>query len=181
MESSNQLGFTVVRMSVRRILLRVTLALGAAILFGLLIYLAFVVFVWPQSFNGARVNGFNTGGPAEEAGIVPDDVITHVNGIQLSSLTQFGQLITDSSGEKMNWLVERHGVTMRFEVLPDTEDVSSQGRVGVYLSDRYKGRKEMILDLLPVAYVGAGFLIFGLIIGLQVRRSQRRNSTNLSS
>ena len=174
MESSIQTSPETARTSGRTGLMRAMLALGAVILLGFLVYSAFLMLTRPPSFNGARVNGLNVGSPAWEAGIIPDDVITHVNGTELNSLTHLGQIITDSLGQKMIWIVERRGTTMTIEILPDTDNASDQRTVGVYLSDRYKGRKDLVLDVLPVAYIGTGFLALGLIIGLRLKRTKRR-------
>ena len=176
MENSIQTSARALRPSGRTGPMRATLALGAAILLGFVAYSAIIVITQPASFNGARVNGLNIDSRAWDAGVIPDDVITHINGTELGSLAHLRQMFTDSSDRKMTWTVERHGGTITIDVLPDTENASNQTTVGVFLSGTYKGRKDLILDALPAVYVGAGFLVLGALIGLRLKRTNRRNN-----
>ena len=177
MESSIQTKTAIVRTPGRKWTARAMLAIGGAIMLGFLVYSAFVTLTNATSFFGAHVGAYVIGGPAGNAGIKTDDLITHVNGIKLKSLEQVGQIFANSRGQAMSWTLRRYGESRNIDVLATTNLASHDGQdvvAGVYLSGLYKGRKDLILDVLPVAYVGAGFLALGLVIGLGLKRTKQR-------
>jgi len=67
--------------------------------------------------NGARVGSVRPGSPADEAGIAPDDVVTHVAGEPLAglSLEQIERMVRGDEGSVASLTVARLGVARELE------------------------------------------------------------------
>jgi regulator of sigma E protease len=69
------------------------------------------------------------GGPADEAGILPGDVIVSINGKDIYDSEELIAYVSENSETNLAYLIERDGQRVFYEIVPD------EGRIGVYLSE----------------------------------------------
>ena len=88
----------------------------------------------------ARIGALAAGGAAEEAGLMPDDLVLQVDGTAIVDAAQLREIIRNAVGPKdvlvtQNWRIERSGATVSLPVTPRLEFVqgSSVARVGAYI------------------------------------------------
>jgi putative serine protease PepD len=96
---------------------------------------AFVgVFLNPNSSGGALVspqNGVQANTPASQAGLEPGDLITSVNGQQISSTQQFIETVDNySPGQTITLTVKRRGQTLHLKIKLGTRPSSAPGTGG---------------------------------------------------
>lgn len=65
-----------------------------------------------------RVDQVDPGTPADQAGIMPGDVITAVNGHPIQQLGELRSAVNASQGEAIEVAVDRHGQTQTFSLRP---------------------------------------------------------------
>jgi regulator of sigma E protease len=72
------------------------------------------------------------GGPAERAGLMAGDRVTHAGGAEVRNWEGLVQTIRANPGKVLQFTVEREGTRLRVDVLPDavTENSSRIGRIG---------------------------------------------------
>ena len=72
------------------------------------------------------------GGPAERAGLMAGDRVTHAGGAEVRNWEGLVQTIRANPGKVLQFTVEREGARLRVDVLPDavTENSSRIGRIG---------------------------------------------------
>jgi regulator of sigma E protease len=72
------------------------------------------------------------GGPAERAGLMAGDRVTHAGGAEVRNWEGLVQTIRANPGKVLQFTVEREGARLRVDVLPDavTENGSRIGRIG---------------------------------------------------
>ena len=72
------------------------------------------------------------GGPAERAGLMAGDRVTHAGGAEVRNWEGLVQAIRANPGKVLQFTVEREGARLRVDVLPDavTENGSRIGRIG---------------------------------------------------
>ena len=72
------------------------------------------------------------GGPAERAGLMAGDRVTHAGGAEVRNWEGLVQAIRANPGKVLQFTVEREGARLRVDVLPDavTENSSRVGRIG---------------------------------------------------
>lgn len=78
--------------------------------------------------KGAAVVSVVKDGPAEEAGLQENDIITTVNGVQISDRTELGNIVRESSvGDTLELTVYRQGTTLTISVTVGEQVQSATG------------------------------------------------------
>ncbi len=99
--------------------------------------LAFFIFLAIGLFQGIPTNepiiSEVQSGPAQEAGMQSGDYVKEVNGIPVSSWSEFAQAIQESPGKPLTFTVDRHDELVTLEVTPATMEEAGQkfGQIGV--------------------------------------------------
>lgn len=93
-----------------------------------------------SSISGAQVQSVTEGSPAEDAGLSAGDIITMVDGSEISGSSELSSIISSSeAGDQLTLTVYRNGETMELTVtvgtqtasaLPDTETDTSEESTG---------------------------------------------------
>ena len=65
-----------------------------------------------------QVGGIVKGSAAEQAGMLPGDMITHIDGIAIERWLQVPEIVGASGGRQLAVQAERNGATMRFDIVP---------------------------------------------------------------
>lgn len=176
MEDSVRMRSGILHSAGRVGLVRATLATGAALLLGFIAYSTFIVFVpHSPSYDGVLVSQVESGSPASIAGVRPGDVITRVDDVKVNR-HQLSEAVLSSLGRTMTWNVNRDGSTVALYVQPLAQPGPNQPAVGIDVRNVFKGRKATVLAILPVAFVGAGLVIAGSLIGLRRKQTGRRRT-----
>jgi regulator of sigma E protease len=69
------------------------------------------------------------GGPADEAGILPGDIVVSINGKDIYDSQELISFVDENSGTDLAYLIDRDGQRIFYEISPDN------GKIGVYLSE----------------------------------------------
>ena len=95
---------------------------------------------------------------AAQAGIEPDDLVTHANGIAIGDWMQLATKIRESPGNPMALVIVRHGVPHELTLVPkaETEGGKTVGRIGIGVRDDPAARAALFVEvrLAPVDAVG---------------------------
>ena len=77
--------------------------------------------------------------PAQEADIMPGDVIVRANGIEIKNADHLSQIINDMKDERMDVMIERNGETLtrRVQAVRDYQD--GKYRLGIWVRDSTAG------------------------------------------
>ncbi len=72
------------------------------------------------------------GAPAEKAGLLPDDQIQTINGVEVGAdFDMMLALIGESANKPMAWVIVRDGKPMEISITPELDPASNTGKVGV--------------------------------------------------
>ena len=112
----------------------VLLAGSAINLLAAVVMLAFAYFQIGRNLDHVMVSHVVEGSPADLAGIMPDDYIVGINGIETREIEELQQLIADNKGNPIEVLLERDGEEFTVGLVPRTEyDVNTEGPTGIGL------------------------------------------------
>ena len=72
-------------------------------------------------------------GPAMEAGMQAGDLVTEINGVQITKWQELSATIQENPGKPLEFVVERDGAPVQLTLTPDTitEEGQTFGRIGV--------------------------------------------------
>lgn len=72
-------------------------------------------------------------GPAMEAGMQAGDLVTEINGVQITKWQELSAVIQENPGKPLTFVVERDGAPVQLTLTPDTitEEGQTFGRIGV--------------------------------------------------
>ena len=87
----------------------------------------------PFVSNGAAVS------PAEEAGVIANDIIKVINGKKVSCIGDIVQAVSDADGSPIPIILQRGGKELRLRLTPQKCDDSHAFRLGVMLKDSSAG------------------------------------------
>lgn len=98
-----------------------------------------LLLVYGQAVDEPRIGILSPGAPAEAAGMMADDLITHINGEPLASWGDLVTKVEPKAGQTLTFTVDRQGETVELEAAPAEEDfvdpISGEnrkvGRIGV--------------------------------------------------
>jgi hypothetical protein len=107
--------------------------------------------------NRVRALQIKTNSPASVAGLMPEGVISSIDGKSVTSATQFKN-ITDAIQEKIITLgIERNGTPLTFQLTPRLNPPPGEGKLGLILTTTNIKKEPMFL-LIPLvigrAYMG---------------------------
>jgi regulator of sigma E protease len=72
------------------------------------------------------------GVPAEKAGLLPNDQIQTINGVEVGAdFDKMLALIGESANKPMDWVIVRDGKSMAITITPELDPASKTGKVGV--------------------------------------------------
>lgn len=90
--------------------------------------------------------------PAAEAGLQPGDRIVSIDGVKVGSWTDFVQIVSQSPGQPLNFVVQRNATQLDLTVTPRLDETNNRAMIGVaahnvrynIVRSLYLGAKEMI-------------------------------------
>ena len=72
----------------------------------------------PSTPSGAAIGSVTTGGPADDAGLQADDIVTDIDGQRIDDATDLSTYVnTKAPGDKITMTVQRNGQTEKIDVL----------------------------------------------------------------
>jgi regulator of sigma E protease len=83
--------------------------------------------------DGVVAQSVPPGAPAEEAGVQAGDLLVAVDGTSIASSSQLVQIIRASTGQPLQFTVQRGEESLELTIVP--EDVGGVGQVGINLGD----------------------------------------------
>lgn len=118
----------------------------------------------------ARVAQVTPGSPAAEAGFLPGDLITGLNGRPIEDAGEVTRKVSLSSGDPVRFTVEREGREIELIATPERQMLDdpiagrvSAGRIGLALASSRAEARQVRYN--PVEAVGQGFRETGDILG----------------
>jgi len=118
----------------------------------------------------ARVAQVTPGSPAAEAGFLPGDLITGLNGRPIEDAGEVTRKVSLSSGDAVRFTVEREGREIELIATPERQMLDdpiagrvSAGRIGLALASSRAEARQVRYN--PIEAVGQGFRETGDILG----------------
>lgn len=118
----------------------------------------------------ARVAQVTPGSPAAEAGFLPGDLITGLNGRPIEDAGEVTRKVSLSSGDPVRFTVEREGREIELIATPERQMLDdpiagrvSAGRIGLALASSRAEARQVRYN--PIEAVGQGFRETGDILG----------------
>jgi regulator of sigma E protease len=93
--------------------------------------------------------GVNPNSPAQEAGILPDDIVTHVNNEEIDSTNELSQVVRQNLGQEIQISLLRDGQTYQTSAVPRVNPPEGEGALGITMSNPV--REMGYLESLPHA------------------------------
>ena len=81
-----------------------------------------------------RIESVSPGSPAEQAGLLPGDVILEANGRQVDTYGDLSEEINPNRGSGMEWLIRRDTEEHRISIVPRLEPPPGEGATGISIS-----------------------------------------------
>lgn len=101
--------------------------------------------------------------PAQQAGLLPDDVLTAVNGDSIENITSIQTMINANLGKEITVAFERNGTPQEVRLTPRTNPPPGQGAIGIAMTN--PTRPVSVFEAIPYgsqAVVDQGYLLFSL-------------------
>ena len=73
--------------------------------------------------------------PAELAGLLPMDIITHIDGIEINGMEEVGQLVKERAGTKIDFGILRNGEDLVFQITPRQNPPEGEGSIGIVMQN----------------------------------------------
>ncbi len=89
----------------------------------------------PKTTGKVKIVDITSDSPAKAAGLVVGDVVKSVDGVNLSSVSQFVKLVEEKKGKRINLEVARDGSLVKVNIVPRTNPPEGEGPLGVAISD----------------------------------------------
>jgi regulator of sigma E protease len=86
--------------------------------------------------------------PAAQIGLLPSDIITHIDDIEITSIADVGQLVQERVGTQIDFAILRDGEEIIFLVTPRTNPPQGEGSIGIVMQN--PTQKVSILKSIPV-------------------------------
>jgi regulator of sigma E protease len=87
--------------------------------------------------------------PASQAGMLPGDLISSVNGVSITSTDQLHEVITTNSGKQVAIVLTRAGKDISVSLTPRVNPPTGQGPTGITMGNPY--RPVSLLEAIPAA------------------------------
>jgi regulator of sigma E protease len=85
-------------------------------------------------YNEVGIRTVAPGSPAEQAGVLPGDVILKVNRNSVNSYDDLAALIDENRGREVEWLIRRDGVEQSLRLVPRENPPPGQGATGISIN-----------------------------------------------
>lgn len=110
---------------------------GVLMNFALAIVIFSVVYFFtgiPRDTKNVRVVDVLPGSPAQEAGLLKDDILERVDGQLVDNTSSFVSYVDSKKGKKVSLVVKRGGEDVSLEVVPRVSPPENEGPLGVIIS-----------------------------------------------
>ncbi|MGA9290476.1 MAG: RIP metalloprotease RseP, partial [Anaerobacillus sp.] len=130
--------------------------------------LAIVIFIALGLLQGTPTNQVKQvvdGSPAEQAGMMNGDIITEINGTEITGWNKMTSIIQDNANNQLGFKVEREGEAVTLSITPEKQDLTenqSVGRIGVAPEYRVNFLDSIVfgfsstIDFAKAIFVGLG-------------------------
>ncbi len=78
------------------------------------------------------------GSPAETAGILPNDIVMKVNGIEITSTTALSSIVKENLGKEITLTLTRQAETIEIKATPRLNPPPNQGSLGIVMGNPIK-------------------------------------------
>ena len=121
--------------------------------------------------NEVLISGVEDSMPAQEAGLVPGDVVTSVNGSVIENSQQFISAVQASGGETIAIGVHREGQDLEISATPRSRDSFNEGKLSLGVILQEVPKSSNIVALVPARNSGyaAGLRVGDEITGMNGR------------
>ena len=85
--------------------------------------------------NKVVVDLVSPGSPAEQAGLLPGDLITQINGQKINSQQTLQQVVTQNLGTPISITYQRNGQSDTITLVPRTNPPAGQGAIGIRMTN----------------------------------------------
>lgn len=117
---------------------------------------------WPDpSAAIVRVQEVVPGGPAEQAGLQPGDILRSADGQALGTPRQFRDYTNSHLGQRIVLAIERQGQMLDIPVVPRVDWPEGQGPLGIRLAATL-----LLVPHDPISAIAFGFRATGELVGL---------------
>jgi regulator of sigma E protease len=120
--------------------------------------LAFFIFILLAMLQGIPtyepiVTGVNADSPADQAGLLPGDLVTEINGDKIIVWDDLAAAVQAMPEEPLDFIVQRNGEEIPLQITPEIQEVEGQkvGMIGI----SYRSPVEQSLNPLKVVTYGA--------------------------
>ena len=120
--------------------------------------LAFFIFILLAMLQGIPtyepiVTGVNADSPADQAGLLPGDLVTEINGDKIVVWDDLAAAVQAMPEEPLDFIVQRNGEEIPLQITPEIQEVEGQkvGMIGI----SYRSPVEQSLNPLKVVTYGA--------------------------
>jgi regulator of sigma E protease len=115
----------------------VVLAAGPAmnIMIGILLGVIIFYNMGKPVTNKVVVDMVAQGSPAEQAGLLPGDLITQINGLKIDSQQTLQQVVTQNLGTPITITYQRNGQSYTITLVPRTNPPAGQGAIGIRMTN----------------------------------------------
>ena len=127
-------GFAGRSIKVRTAIIVSGAAMNLALAWVIFTVIAAVVPVPTDVIGDVVVRDVAAGSPAESAGILPDDLLDELNGVEVVSSNQLSLLIRETSGQQVTLRVLRGLVPIAIQLVPRVDPPSGEGAMGISIS-----------------------------------------------
>jgi regulator of sigma E protease len=110
---------------------------GVFMNFVLAILAFFVVYLFtgiPRQTNKVKVIEVSSGSPAQKAGLLPGDVITKIDSVNIYSTDAFVNLVEEKKGSEISVTIDRDLKELGLKLIPRIDHPKDEGPLGVVIS-----------------------------------------------
>jgi len=91
----------------------------------------------PQT-DTVEIIGISQNSPAELVGLKESDIILKLNGTEINSMVQIGEIVQDNLGEEITFLVLREDEEYSFNIVPRIDPPEDEGAIGIIMQNPTK-------------------------------------------
>jgi regulator of sigma E protease len=124
---------------------------AANVALAILLFAAAYATGWPTVVDDSiMITQVAEGSPASEAGLLPNDVVLRLNGLEVRSIAELQEITRQNLGRAVPIEVQRDRVTLTREVVPRANPPEAQGPIGIRIGP---ARIDRVAHPIPEALV----------------------------